>query len=99
MMSTLAHLVLLAIVVALPSRGLERSGSDMYSAARHHSRPIVGAIRWDAWIGDAADSDVGRQVERSLGPERWHSRLPFFARVVSPQEVQVRANRQEVMVR
>jgi len=94
---TLACLILLAIVVGLLGQGCRRMEVNTYAAAPHRSRPIVGAIRWDAWIGDAPGSDVGRQVERSLGPERWHSRLPFFARVVSPQEVQVRANRQEVM--
>ena len=68
-------------------------------AGARRSRPVVGAIRWDAWIGDAAGSDVGRQVERSLAPAAWHVRLPFYARELSPDQVQVRANRQEVMDR
>jgi hypothetical protein len=64
---------------------------------RSCNRPIVGAIRWDGWIGDVPGYDVGLQVERSLGPQRWHWRLPFFARVVSPTEVRVRANMPAVM--
>lgn len=58
-------------------------------------RPVVGAIRWDAWHGDA--SSVGLAVERSLGPEHWRCRLPFYAVEVSPTQVQVRANTQAVM--
>jgi hypothetical protein len=66
-------------------------------AASPRQRPIVGAIRWDAWIGDTPGSGVGREVERSLGPKRWHTRLPFFAEERSDTEVRIRANRQEVM--
>jgi hypothetical protein len=60
-------------------------------------RLLIGAIRWDAWIGDVPGYDVGREVERSLGPARWHHRLPFYAQEVSSTEVRVRANTQAVM--
>jgi len=33
---------------------------------------LVGAIRWDAWNG----GEVTRQVERTLGPKKYHGRLP-----------------------
>jgi hypothetical protein len=90
------NLIHLSIFVVFLGSGLEPT-DVIGTAAPHRGRPIVGAIRWDAWIGDAPDSDVGRQVERSLGPQPWHSRLPFFAREISDHEVQVRANRQQVM--
>jgi hypothetical protein len=60
-------------------------------------RPIVGAIRWDAWHGQ--QGVPGRAVEASLGPEKWHYRLPFFARVVSDHEVSIDGASQEVMDR
>jgi hypothetical protein len=60
-------------------------------------RPVIGAIRWDAWIGDVAGYDVGREVERSLAPLRWRYRLPFYAQEISPTEVRVRASTQTVM--
>ncbi len=66
------------------------------------TRPLVGAIRWDAWVGDTPEMpgyDVGLQVERSLGPKQWHDRLPFFAQEISDTEVRVRANTQAVMDR
>ncbi|MHB1484839.1 MAG: carbohydrate binding domain-containing protein [Saccharofermentanales bacterium] len=37
---------------------------------------LVGAIRWDAWVGDL--SSVGLEVEKTLGPNRYHDRIPFY---------------------
>jgi hypothetical protein len=49
--------------------------------------PTIGAIRWDAWFG--AKGVPGSAVERSLGPERWHDRLPACARVIDTNTVQI----------
>jgi hypothetical protein len=59
--------------------------------------PKIGAIRWDAWIGDKGGP--GRAVQTSLGPEKWHYRLPFFAKVTGPDTVQIDGTSQEVMDR
>ncbi len=59
------------------------------------TRPIVGAIRWDAWHGDA--SEVGLIVERTLAPSHWHDRLPFFGRVVGENAAEARGHTQEVV--
>lgn len=56
-------------------------------------RPIVGAIRWDAWTGGA----VTQQVERTLGPNRYHDRLPWFAEVVGENQVRINGGSQEIM--
>jgi hypothetical protein len=40
-------------------------------------RPLVGAIRWDAWY--APGSTVTTAVQKSLAPEKYRWRLPFFA--------------------
>ncbi len=61
------------------------------------ARPLVGAIRWDAWFGDTGSTTVGREVERSLGPAAFHNRLPFYARQLSSGAVEVRGNRQSVV--
>lgn len=74
------------------SLGVEDSLKKTFS-----TRPVVGAIRWDAWIGPVPGYDVGLQVERSLSPQRWHSRLPFFGEELSATEVRIRANTQAVM--
>jgi len=80
------------------------------AGAENRPRSIVGAIRWDAWHGDARlDAGIevfnlgglkltpGLAVERSLGPKHWHYRLPFFAKVVGENKVEARANTQAIM--
>jgi hypothetical protein len=62
-------------------------------AAESQPRPIVGAIRWDAWTG----GPVTLQVERSLGPEKYHHRLPWFASVGHGGEVQIDGSPQAIM--
>ncbi len=59
--------------------------------------PIVGAIRWDAWHGDAGMP--GQAVEKALGPKEWHYRLPFYGQRLSDSTVHVRANTQDIMDR
>jgi hypothetical protein len=66
------------------------------------SGPIVGAIRWDAWIGDIGNglvdaSFVGLQVERSLGPNRYHYRAPFYSKEISHDSIQCRCITSEIM--
>lgn len=58
-------------------------------------RPIVGSIRWDAWTGGR----VTEQVERTLGPKKYHNRLPWFAEVVDDATVKIDGGRQEIMSR
>lgn len=55
--------------------------------------PIVGAIRWDAWTG----GKITREVERSLGPKKYHTRLPWFAEVVDENTVRIDGSPQAVM--
>ncbi|HSV72461.1 MAG TPA: hypothetical protein VLH79_01730 [Chthonomonadales bacterium] len=68
-------------------------------------RTLVGAIRWDAWhtprAGTAHGGEGGpvRAMERSLGPARYHRRLPFFARVVSQSEVSIGGYTQAIVDR
>jgi len=41
-------------------------------------RPVVGAIRWDAWYSPG--SAPTQAVENSLSPEKYRWRTPFFAK-------------------
>jgi hypothetical protein len=42
-------------------------------------RPLVGAIRWDAWYSPgSSETDA---VQQTLAPEKYHYRLPFFAKI------------------
>ncbi len=67
--------------------------SSICSASEVSSRPIVGAIRWDAWSG----GPVTEEVEKSLGPQKYHSRMPWFARVEGEGRVQIDGSPQAIM--
>lgn len=47
-------------------------------AASTMKRPLVGAIRWDAWYSPG--STPTKAVENSLSPEKYRWRTPFFAK-------------------
>ncbi|MCD9026409.1 LamG-like jellyroll fold domain-containing protein [Cohnella silvisoli] len=61
----------------------------------------IGAIRWDGWTGelntDPIGPYIGLQVERSLGPNQYHYRLPFYAQEVSYNTVRIDELSQTVM--
>ena len=76
-----AAALLLAAVLAVGT------GAD---EPRPPSRPLVGAIRWDAWT----DWDL---YANTLAPPEWYYRLPFYARVLGEGKVEVRCDRGEVM--
>ncbi|MCC6443774.1 MAG: hypothetical protein IT210_10015 [Armatimonadetes bacterium] len=59
------------------------------ASAEDSRRPVVGAIRWDAWR-------QGSEFEANLAPPQWRSRLPFYAHEKG-DTVEVRGDRQEVM--
>ena len=47
--------------------------------------PTVGVIRWDAWnLFDGQWDPISFYSHRCLSPEKFHYRLPFFAKVLSP---------------
>lgn len=58
--------------------------------AAQPERPLVGAIRWDAW------TEWG-WWQQFLAPKKWHSRLPFFAKVTGPDSIEMREDTQEVI--
>ncbi|GAA1192242.1 hypothetical protein GCM10009654_57000 [Streptomyces hebeiensis] len=47
------------------------------------TRTLVGAIRWDAWVG--GESHYGSGVNRTLSPDKYHFRLPFYADITVAQ--------------
>ncbi len=71
----------------------------------HPTRPLLGAIRWDAWHRPRLEGEPGgaggpvMAMMRSLAPQRYHWRLPFFAAVVSDQHVRIEGYSQDVLDR
>jgi hypothetical protein len=55
---------------------------------------IVGAIRWDAWYGA---SSVHKQVESTLGQQKYHFRLPWFAEVIASDHVRIDGDSQPII--
>lgn len=55
-------------------------------------RPLVGAIRWDAWYSDKGPV---KEVEHSLGQPKYQYRLPWFARVEGADKVHVNGDSDE----
>lgn len=58
--------------------------------------PLLGAIRWDAWHGDL--DSVGQVVQRTLRPEKYRFRLPWFAEIVG-DTVSIRCDKPGVIER
>jgi hypothetical protein len=60
---------------------------------------IPGAIRWDAWYGGGpgSEANVNQQVARSLSPQRWQFRAPWFASPSSPSANVINGNQQATM--
>ena len=65
------------------------------AAEAGRTRPLVGAIRWDAWTGGW----VTEQVVNTLGPKKYHDRLPWFAEVIDDKTVKIDGSRQAIMDR
>lgn len=59
-----------------------------------NGKPLVGAIRWDAWYGDG--TGVNGAVERTLSPKRWQWRAPFFAEVVCQNRIEIRGGPEDI---
>jgi pimeloyl-ACP methyl ester carboxylesterase len=57
------------------------------------SRPLVGTIRWDAW----SSGRVTEEVERTLGPAKYHDRLPWFAKVTGEHQVRIDGSQPGIM--
>ena len=64
-------------------------------------RALVGAIRWDAWVGDTPTPGhsipVGLQMEAALGPHQFHDRIAFYGKETGPDSIEMRELTQDVM--
>ncbi|MBI5684298.1 MAG: glycoside hydrolase family 99-like domain-containing protein [Verrucomicrobia bacterium] len=79
------HLPTLIALLLAPLAALHAGESDS---------PIVRAIRWDGWYGEGG---VVKQVERSLGPPKYHFRLPWFTKVIGGDKVCINGDSQEIV--
>jgi len=93
MNNTTAFATLLLAILAAPCvRPEPAHAADAPDVNR--TPPIVGAIRWDGWYGQGP---VVQQTQRTLGPQKYHFRLPWFARVLSAGQVQINGDTPEII--
>lgn len=59
------------------------------------NNPIVGAIRWDGWVGSL--NRAGLEVEHTLSPHQYHFRAPFYSKEISYDSIQCRGTTQKIM--
>lgn len=83
--TVMKHTLAFLVTLLLAPLATLRAGDD---------GPIVGAIRWDGWYGDAT---VTKAVEASLGQPKYHFRLPWFAQLQSDGSVQINGDSQAIM--
>jgi len=58
-------------------------------------KPIIGAIRWDAWHG--GEGSIYLAVQKALSEKDFHYRVPFFGEIVSDDSVTIDGSSQQVM--
>eukprot|EP01050_Picozoa_sp_SAG11_P027498 SAG11_NODE_6991_length_1212_cov_1.488769_1_plen_184_part_00 len=95
--------MLVAIVAAVAGvgAGVARTASVRGAGGK----PIVGAIRWDAYFnqpGDSAFEDanrgiVARATTYDLSVDTWHYRVPFFGKEINTTAVTVNGNTPDAM--
>ena len=91
------HEVLAAVGGLLSFIGILSSEAEPSTESSLGSEtPIIGAIRWDAWYGEGV---VTKAVEKTLGQPKYHHRLPWFARPLGQDQVQINGDTAEVMAR
>ena len=85
----------LGLVVALYAFWTYRSYLGFAAADDVNANDIaVGAIRFDAWF-----SPPNYDNESRLDSPKWHSRLPFYAKTLEDDTVEVRGDSQEIVDR
>lgn len=83
--------VYIIIIVILSAGGSGACGQSQ----DHQEPPLVGAIRWDGWVGPL--NKAGLEVEYTLGPYRYHYRAPFYSKVIGRDSIQCRGTSRQIM--
>ncbi len=74
-------LIISAIIVVVGMANCKKADKNTID------KTTVGAIRWDGWVGKKGTWQIGPIVERTMGPEKFHSRAPWFSTVISRDSI------------
>jgi len=88
-------LILSAFLIMVSTANCKKVGKPSETATSE--KTTVGAIRWDGWIGKKGSWQIGPIVERTLGPEKFHYRAPFFSIVTAKDSISIDGTTQEIM--
>lgn len=97
---SVCKIVILSLCLAFLLPGILHFPPEVEAAGKRGT--LIGAIRWDGWVGDTNTNGVGapyvgQQVETALGPNQYHFRLPFYGVETGTNTVQARELTQAVM--
>ena len=91
MKNNLSKILLLTIAVSI------LSAAGCWHFDKKSEQVLVGVIRWDGWVGNKGSWHIGPIVERTMGPEKFHYRAPFFSKVISKDSISIDGTTQEIM--
>jgi hypothetical protein len=92
---TLSRRQVLKALSGLAAGSLSARPAPLRAEQAGATRPVVGAIRWDAW--QSPGSMPTEAVTRALSPAHYWHRLPFFAQVSPEGRVSIDGGTQHVM--
>ena len=87
--NTMAEDVARNVTGSVTSNAAVANGRVSHPEKAVSNRVTIGVIRWDAWFDDKVNP-----YEKNLADKKWHGRLPFFAKIISGTNVQVRGDTQ-----
>jgi hypothetical protein len=95
------HLMKNIFLLVLVSAFLSGAGCKQINREKSldSEKTLIGVIRWDGWVGKKGEWKIGPILERTLGPERFHYRVPFFGKITSKDSVSIDGTTQEIMDR
>ncbi len=77
--------------------GSDKRDNNTDTITSIHEQITVGAIRWDGWVGSKGSWQIGPIVERTLGPDRFHYRAPFFSIITAKDSISIDGTKQEIL--
>jgi hypothetical protein len=71
--------------------------TQLAHAQKANNKPVVGAIRWDAWYYGNDTDTITSILAKNLKPKEFRNRLPFFAKEIGKDSLYINGSSQEVM--